>query len=205
MPDQADIKGFEIEANYQPNRRFFATASYSFIRTELNSPAGFYDYPAQLGQNVDGAGLFAVFAPGQKFKDPGMPEHVFNFLGNYTFPSGFGVRGGAQVTGPINTTSSGWLDVNASDLGGFLPQLVPSQIAATAGPNGLAYYRSPQIPWQFTLNAAVFYQWSRYVVTLSVYNFTNQRNWQPSPAFYGNDFLVLNDPITAEIRLQAKF
>ena len=204
VPDQADIKGLEMEANYQPNRHFFATASYSFIRTELNSAAGFYDYPAQLGQNVDGAGLFTVFAAGQKFKDPGMPEHVFNMLANYTFPSGFGLRGGAQVTGPADTTTSGWIDVPASNLGNFLP-LVPSNIASKAGPAGFAFYQSPQIPWQFTLNAAVFYQWSRYVVTLSVYNFTNQRNWQPSPAFYGNDFLVMNDPITAELRLQAKF
>jgi len=145
-----------------------------------------------------------VFAPDQTFQDPGVPEHVFNFLANYVFPSGFGLRGGAQVTGPIETTTSGWLDVNASNLGGFLP-LVPSNVAAGAGPNDFVYYRSPEIPWQFTLNAAVFYQWSRYVVTLSVYNFTNQRNWQPSPAFYGNDFLVMNDPITAELRIQAKF
>ena len=152
----------------------------------------------------DGAALFAVFAPGQKFNDPGVPQHVFNFLGNYKFISGLGLRFGAQVTGPIQTTPSGFLDVNASDLGGFLP-LVPSNIASTANANGIAYYRSPEIPWQFTLNAAVFYEWSRYVVTLSVYNFTNQRNWQPSPSLYGNDFLVMNDPITAELRLQAKF
>ena len=94
--------------------------------------------------------------------------------------------------------------MNASDLGGFLP-LVPSNISSTANAAGIAYYRSPEIPWQFTLNAAVFYEWSRYTVTLSVYNFTNQRNWQPSPSLYGNDFLVMNDPITAELRLQAKF
>jgi len=202
--DNADIRGLEVEANYQPMRSFFATASYSFIKTTLNRAPGFYNYPAQLGQNVDGAALFASFVPGQKFNDPGVPQHVFNFLGNYKFDTGIGLRFGAQVTGPIQTTPSGFLDVNASDLGGFLP-LVPSNIASTANANGIAYYRSPEIPWQFTLNAAVFYEWSRYVVTLSVYNFTNQRNWQPSPSLYGNDFLVMNDPITAELRLQAKF
>jgi outer membrane receptor protein involved in Fe transport len=94
--------------------------------------------------------------------------------------------------------------VPASDLDGFLP-LVPSDIADRAGPNGVAYYAAPVIPWQFTLNAAVFYEFSRYVVTLSAYNLTNQRNWQPSPALYGNDFLVMNDPRTIEVRLQAKF
>jgi hypothetical protein len=204
VPDQANISGIEIEGNYQPTRSFFATASYSFIKTTLNKAPSFYNYPAQSGMNVDGAALFATFVPGQKFNDPGVPQHVFNVLANYKFHSGFGLRAGAQVTGPIQTTPSGYLDVNASNLGGFLP-LVPSQIAATANAAGIAYYRSPEIPWQFTLNAAVFYAWSRYQVTLSVYNFTNQRNWQPSPSLYGNDFLVMNDPITAEIRLQAKF
>ncbi len=205
VPDQADIRGVEIEANYQPTRSFFATASYSYIKTTLNSPPKFYNYPAQLGANVDGAALFASFVPGQKFNDPGVPQHVFNFLGNYKFPTGLGLRFGAQVTGPIQTTPSGYLDVNASDILGPGQPLVPSNIANAQNANGIAYYRSPEIPWQFTLNAAVFYEWSRYVVTLSVYNFTNQRNWQPSPSLYGNDFLVMNDPITAELRLQAKF
>jgi outer membrane receptor protein involved in Fe transport len=42
-------------------------------------------------------------------------------------------------------------------------------------------------------------------VTLSIYNLTNQKNWQPSPVFYGNDFVVLQDPRTVEVRLEAKF
>ena len=205
VPDEADIRGLEVELNYQPTRRFYLTASYSFIKTLLNKAPEFYNYPAQLGQNVDGAALFAVFAPGQKFNDPGVPEHVFNLLANYKFPSGVGVRTGLQVTGPIQTTPSGWLDVNASNLLGPSYPLVPSNIASTQNAEGYAYYRSPEIPWQFTLNTAVFYEWSRYVVTVSVYNLTNQRNWQPSPSIYGNDFLVMNDPRTVELRLQAKF
>ena len=77
---------------------------------------------------------------------------------------------------------------------------VPASVLAAGG-----NYKSPVIPWQFTLNASVFYEWSRYTITASVYNFTDQRNWQPSPSIYGNDFLVQNDPRTFEVRLQAKF
>jgi hypothetical protein len=73
------------------------------------------------------------------------------------------------------------------------------------GASGVAYYRSPQIPWQYTWNAAVFYEFGRYVVTFSGYNLTNRRNWQPSSSLYGNDFLVQNDPRTFELRLQVKF
>ena len=213
----ANIRGVEFEANFQPTRNLWATAGYSYIVTTLDKAAGFYDYPAYPGNQypvsaggtgtynfVDGAGLFTVFAPGQKFNDPGIPQHVFNFLGNYKFENGIGFRYGVQVTGPIQTTTSGLIDVNASNLGGFLP-LVPQAIAGTANAAGLAYYHAPVIPWQYTMNASVFYQWSHYTLTFSVYNFTNQLNWESAPAFYGNDFLVRSDPRTFEVRLQAKF
>ena len=194
ITDQANIRGVELEANYQPNRNLFATASYSYIDTTLNRPASFYDWPAQPGINVDGAALiFASFLPGQKFQEPGQPQHVFNFLGNYKLPIGLGFRAGVQVTGPIITTTEGRIDLANS-------ALVPASVVAAGG-----VYKSPVIPWQYTLNVAVFYEWRNYTLTGSIYNLTNQRNWQPSPSIYGNDFLVQNDPRTFEIRLLAKF
>jgi outer membrane receptor protein involved in Fe transport len=191
--DAANIRGVELEANYQPSRNFFATASYSYVKTTLNSPAPFYDYPAELGINIDGAGTFAVFKTGQKFDDPGVPKHVFNTLANYKFDNGVGIRGGVQVTGPIETSTSGVIDLAAS-------LYVPQSVIDAGG-----VYKSPVIPWQYTANAAVFYQFDKYTVTLSIYNLTNQKNWQPSPTFYGNDFVVLQDPRTVEVRLEAKF
>jgi len=190
---QANIRGVEFEANYQPSRNLYATASYSYIATTLNQAAGFYNYPAELGNNIDGAGLFAVFAKGQKFDDPGVPRQIFNFLVNYKFDIGIGLRYGVQVISPIATTTSGLLDSSASE---FVP--------ASVVQNGY-YYKSPVIPWQYTMNASVFYEWKQYTATVSVYNFTNQLNWNSAPTFYGNDFLVRNDPITVEFRLQAKF
>lgn len=203
---RADIRGFEIEMNYQPTRNLWATASYSYIRTLLDSPADFYNYPAVAGDQyptsagyagnfnyIDGAGLFAVFAPGQKFNDPGVPKQIFNFLGNYKFDNGLGLRFGVQVTSPIQTTTSGFLDPTLS-------ALVPAFVV-----NNNYYYKSPEIPWQYTMNAAVFYQYQRYLFTVSVFNLTDQINWQSAPSFYGNDFLVRNDPRTVEFRIQAKF
>ena len=110
------------------------------------------------------------------------------------------MRSGVQVTAPISLTASALVDTNAIEgLIGALPNSV-----TPIGP-GVGYYKSPVIPWQYTWNAAVFYEFGRYTVTASVYNLTDQRNWQPAPSFYGNDFLVRSDPRTFEIRLQAKF
>ncbi len=190
---QADIRGVEFEANYQPTRYLYATASYSYIKTTLSQPAVFYNYPTELGRNIDGAGLFAVFTPGQTFDDPGVPRQVFNFLVDYKLDSGIGFRYGIQVISPIATTTSGQLDALAS-------QFVPLGVQKTG-----YYYHSPVIPWQYTMNASVFYEWKHYTATISVYNFTDRLNWNSAPTFYGNDFLVRNDPLTVEFRLQAKF
>ena len=198
---EANIRGVEIELNYQPTRQLFATASYSYIETTLSQPSGFYNYPAEIGNQypgqpynfIDGAGTGAVFATGQKFNDPGVPNHVFNLLANYKFDNGVGIRSGVQVTGPIETSQSGQLNLAASSN-------VPEFVIQNKG-----YFKSPGIPWQYTWNAAIFYSWDKYTVTASVYNITNQINWQSSPNFYGNDMLVRNDPRTFELRLAAKY
>jgi outer membrane receptor protein involved in Fe transport len=208
---KAKITGFEAEMNYQPERAFYVTTSYSYIRTRLDSAAGFYNFPAQDGINVDGAGSLAIFAPGQHFNDPGVPQHVFNFLGNYRFESGLGFRFGVQVTGPIDTTTSGYIDVpatvaNDSFLGvstakqAVAAGLLPASVVANGG-----YYKSPQIPWQYTLNAAVYYETGPYLVTLSLYNLTNQSNWESSDPYYGNDFIVRADPFAADLSIKVKF
>lgn len=209
----ADTRGVEVELNYQPTRSLYATASYSYTNTQLNTAPAFYDFPAQPGLAIDGSGLVAVFKGGQHFDDPGQPQHVLNFLGNYKFENGFGLRTGLQVTGPIELTPSGFIDVAASDakaagLFGFdLPfggaSIIHNQLVGAT--NAAGYYKSPTIPWQYTWNASVFYESGPYTLTFSVYNLTDQKNWAPSLPFYGTDFLVLSDPRTFELRLQAKF
>lgn len=212
----ANTYGVELEANYQPTRNLFATASYSYIRSILNSPETFYDFPAQAGLNIDGGGSLlgtnVLFLPNQKVDQPDQPQHVFNFLANYKFSNGFGIRTGMQVTGPISLTNSALIDMTQlaaaySYYGAPLPNSI-TPLPNVKGPGGdeVGYYKSPVIPWQFTLNAAVFYQFAnKYTITFSIYNLTDQHNWQPSPGYYGNDFLVRSDPRTYEVRLQVKF
>jgi outer membrane receptor protein involved in Fe transport len=193
----AHIRGAEIELNYQPGPHFFATASYSYLHTTLDTPASFWNYPAQPGLNYDGAGVLAVFKPNQTFMDPGVPQHLFNVLASYKHESGFGGQANLQVTGPIQTTQSGWLDVAASS--SYLP--VPDYIVANGG-----YYRSPTIPWQYTLNAAVFYNFKQhYTVKFSIYNVTDRHNLVNDYPFYGNDFLTRVPPRDYDLTFSAKF
>jgi outer membrane receptor protein involved in Fe transport len=215
----AHIKGAEIELNFQPNPHFFATASYSYLHTIINTPSYppsapiepgyFYNFPAEPGLNVDGAGTLAVYQPGQSLLDPGVPQHLFNVLVNYKHPSGFGAQTNIQVTGPIDTTQSGYLNLAATNAAAAADGLgtlvgpggtVPLSVV---GANG--YYTSPRIPWQYTVNGAVFYNFQHYLIKLSIYNLTNERNLLNDIPFYGNDFLTRVPPRSFDLSFSGKF
>jgi outer membrane receptor protein involved in Fe transport len=215
----ANIRGAEFELNFQPNPHFFATASYSYLHTIIKTPSYspsnpiepgyFYNFPAEPGLNIDGAGTLAVYQPNQSLLNPGVPQHLFNVLVNYKHPSGFGAQGNVQVTGPIDTTQSGYLNLaatNAAAAGDGLGTLVgPGGTVplSVVGANG--YYTSPRIPWQYTLNGAVFYNFQRYLIKLSIYNLTNARNLQNDLPFYGNDFLTRVPPRSFDLTFSGKF
>ena len=48
----AHIKGAEIELNYQPDPHFFATASYSYLHTVLDTPHGLLQLPGAAGYQL---------------------------------------------------------------------------------------------------------------------------------------------------------
>jgi hypothetical protein len=104
-----------------------------------------------------------------------------------------GVQANLQVTSPIETTTSGWIDLdNSSD--------VPASSVANGG-----YYKSPTIPRQYTLNTAAFYDFHKFEIKASVYNLTNRRNLTNDSPYYGNDFITVNPPRSLEVSLKAKF
>jgi outer membrane receptor protein involved in Fe transport len=184
----AHITGAELELNYQPNSRFFATASYSYLHTVTDTPFEFWNFPAYLGVNYDGAATNIVWNPNQKFLDPGVPEHLFNVLANYKLENGLGFQANLQVTGPVQTTQAGYINIAETEeaLTAQGMTLPPYLINSTTG-----YYLPPTIPWQFTLNTAVFYTFlDHYTVKFEVYNLTDQKNLLNDQGFYGNDFLT---------------
>jgi len=189
---KANIRGFESEATYQPSPKLYATFSYSYIKSTTNAQSSFYNYAFAPGMNVDGAGLFAVFK-GNNFALPGIPEQIGNVLVNYKFDDGIGVRFGTQVTGPVLVTGQGTVDLTQS-------LFVPDYVVANGG-----VYKAPQIPWQYTMNTAIFYETGPYTITGSIYNLTNRLNWQPGSSYNGTDSIVRNKPRTFEIRVAAKF
>jgi outer membrane receptor protein involved in Fe transport len=214
----AHITGAEFELNYQPGSHFFATASYSYLHTRLDTPATFYNFPAQPGFNIDGAGTAlgclsgsCGFKPNQNFDDPGVPKHLINFLVNYKLDNGLGFQANLQVTGPVQTTQAGYVNIAAleanlnTDFGyGTYSQPINNAIPASILSTG--YYNPPTIPWQYTLNAGVFYSFlQHYTARLMVYNVANRVNWVNDNPFYGNDFLTRQPPRSFDLTLTGKF
>ncbi len=202
----AHIKGFELEANYQPDPSFFATASYSYLHTLLDTAAGFYNFPAQLGLNIDGAANDIVWNTNQKFQEPDVPQHLFNALANYKHSSGFGAQANIQVTGPIKTTTPGYINIAATnaEFGGNL--VGPGGIVNSSVVSATGLYTPPTIPWQYTLNTGVFYTFAEhYNVKFMVYNLTSRHNLEPDYSYYGNDFLTRQPPRSYDLTLSGKF
>ena len=74
---------------------------------------------------------------------------------------------------------------------------------SVVGANG--YYKPPQIPWQYTLNVALLYDWERYLFKLSIYNITDRHNVLNAFPYFGNDFLTRAPPTSIDLRFSAKF
>ncbi len=156
--------GLEIEFNYQPNRNFYATLSYSHLDSRVNSPQ-FYvinTTPAVIpGYPTFGeyAGSFSGDARRQ-----GVPRHLINALASYNFDFGLGVTLSGYITSEINNDVVGRI-------------VIPWQYTLDAT---VSYDFPPEILEGFA-------------VRLQVLNFTDEENWAPPNAVYGAES-ILADP-----------
>ena len=177
------INGVEWDLNYQPDKHFYATASYSYAYSHDIDPGFIHEtFPVDSpgAQNPNGTtntdtpsfiqGGTVNGAIGT-YKTPGFPNHVFNALAVYKFDCGFGVSADLQVTSPMNVT---WV----SDV---------------------------QIPWQYNVDFSAFYTWKQSEVKLSVYNATNEQNWGSVNPIYGLDSIFAEEPIHLEGTLKIHF
>nr|MCU0793018.1 TonB-dependent receptor [Opitutaceae bacterium] len=85
-----DFKGLEFEANYQPNKNFYATASYGAIDGSVSSTFDLISFT--------GTGETRV---------AGLPKHQFNTLVSYTFDNGFGASLGGRLHSEMKNDNDG--------------------------------------------------------------------------------------------------
>ncbi len=167
-------QGFEIEANYQPNRNFYATAGYSVIDAEAGSSGfeaimlEFSRLPGQ--QQASGGGAFD-FTPVGNIRVQGLPKHQFNALAAYTFDNGWG----ASISGTLHS------EINNNWAGTIV------------------------IPWQFNIDASVFYTRKNWEARLTILNLTDELNFAPPNGVYGNESILIERGIRGEFTLAYRF
>jgi len=144
-------KGFEAELNYQPNKHFYMTASYSYIDATVS--AAF--------QSDGGIPLLPTEAIDYSFSSPtgantrqvsGLPQNQFNGLVSYGFDGGLTFTANATYTTKIYNNFAGTL----------------------------------VIPSQYSLDVGAEYKHKDWDLRISLSNVTDQKNWAPPNAVYGN-------------------
>jgi hypothetical protein len=175
------LRGFESELNYQPNKAFLFTGSYAFIHSTSVDP-GFTSavlptdkLAAQGILPSGGAGI--VSGEGET---PGVPEHVFNMLAAYRHDSGFGASLGMTVTSQMNLGYG-------SEFRAF-----------TFAPSAITRADTVQLPWQYTVDMNVFYRKDHWDINLAFLNLTDERNYSPPNAVYGNSSVTRDLPFRME-------
>ncbi|MEM7673535.1 MAG: TonB-dependent receptor [Verrucomicrobiota bacterium] len=187
--DERTFKGFEIEANYQPNPNLWLTVGYSYIDSERT--AGFFASPYTIDRAATETGGFYVSptfeAPpaGVFVENPGVPEHTVNALVSYKFDSGLGFRLGFQGWGEMNSGYGGY-PISVFNAGDFFAG--DFEIEANTA----------RLPFQYEFDATVFYEYGDWEFKFTVYNITDEENWDVNNSGYGNGSIVARYPAAWE-------
>jgi hypothetical protein len=169
--------GYEMEANYQPNKNFSATAAYSYLDAWLPGASGslaftenVYDAFAPPYGNGTGSPNFNSLPVG-RYRLPGVPSELFSAFSKYRTDLGFGASLGIVVTGPITTS----------------------------------YLGNVKIPTQYSLDGTLFYETKRWVVHANFYNITNRKNWIAEAGAEGNDLITAALPFHYQASVAYRF
>jgi hypothetical protein len=184
-------RGFELEANYQPSRKYFVTSSYSYFDSRQRF-SGFLADSTSYDKRSDAGFPTGGQTPDfpsitSSFKQPGIPEHLFNFLVGYKFDSGFSTTLSAVVTGPMVTSQVG------------------SGVASPVVGGGPLSFTANEIPWQYTIDASIGYTWKRWSTKLTVRNVTDEENWSSPNPGYGNGSINADPDRTYEVTVAYRF
>jgi len=199
--DPVFVEGFEVELNYQPNRNFYATFGYSFIKSER--AAGFFAtaYTADRADEFIGNVYVSPTFPGpsnpdQLFDFPGNPQHQAVALLSYKFSDNWGARANFVYTGPFYLGYNGMVLDRADGnlIFAYLPDGVTQFVA-----------NSVQIPDQYEIDLTLFYETDTWEFKFTAFNVTDELNWDAPNAGYGNGSVVVREPLRFEGTFTFKF
>ncbi len=195
ISNKVEVNAFEFELNYQPNKNLWATFGYAY--TDAQSSPGFFATPYTIDREDIAQAIMNAWElstpvyitpifrgnPSTDIVDlPGTPEHSFNGAINYEWDNGWGVQAVATITGPMKTGYDGFTFTFPDFLG------IPGEFEAN----------TVEIPWQHELDLTVFYKNNDWRYSLTVFNVTDEDNWDTPNSGYGNGSVVAREPVRME-------
>jgi len=170
--------GAELVATYQPNKNFYLTFSGSYLDSVI--------------------------------VDPGSSEFTHNVYDAFAFPFGTGVGSPNFIPYPPGHYRQAglphWL------LNGQAKYKLDCGLGVTLGfvvtdPIPTSELGNVTIPWQYELDAAVFYQAKNFEARVNFFNLTDQKNFSSggSAAGTGNDLITARLPFHIEGTITLKF
>jgi hypothetical protein len=191
---KAETNGFEFEAKYQPNRNFYGSIGYSFIDAYLADDFMIQEYAINAG-NAPGAGT-GVITTG-----------TFNTTG---------VGPNPPRANPNASNRQKMLGLPEHSFNGLLNYKFDFGLGATFGATfnsdqDLNYLRTVSIPFQYSIDASVYYTQPHYEVRVALLNLTDEKNWSPAGSgfqtgrLYNLDGIVPEQPFRVEATVKYKF
>lgn len=178
-PDQkVQVRGFETEISYQPSKKLYFVAGYSYIDSLTKNGALASQFPISSVPSVGGEYTYSSFPgfSGIDAETPGVPDHILNGLLSYSFTDEFSGSIGLLVTAPMNL--------------GF-------NIAAED--NGGTALSSVEIPWQYSIDLGLRYETDKWAISFNLLNATDEENWGAVNGLYGNDSVFAELPRRLEV------
>ncbi len=172
-----DAKGIEIEGNWQPNKNFYMTAGYTLTEAFLyNESPGFVSQLLPLDKlPVNSDGTITLDSGGN------LPVSTYRQPG---LPEHL-----------INLLATYKTDFG---LGASLGAVITSPIHSD-------YTGDLKIPWQYTLDLTLFYNYKRFEARFAILNLTDQDNWAPPNPVYGDGSILRELPLRVEGTFKIRF
>ncbi len=188
---EIEAQGFETELHFQPSRKFYIVAGYSYIdsttRNGLNATRTPIDEVPSSGGSHPINDFYSY--DGYDADTPGVPNHIINGLLAYQFTENFSATLGLVITSEIDLAFNVPGEYTTNAFG-----------AATGEP-----LRSAEIPWQYSVDLGFKYATDRWEAALYVLNATDEENWGAVNGLYGNDSVYAELPRRFEFTLTAKW
>ena len=161
-----NTKGLELESTYQPNKNFFANFNISYLSAHLDNVGGVLQNDRVVYDAFDNSRPDIVQGTGV-----GSP----NFFG---FP-------------PDDYEAAGFPHFLSSQ---FISYTLNNGLGASIGAVETGRYHLDVlgkviVPFQYTINAAIFYKQPRWEARVDFLNITDEENFTPSFGFFGGGFL----------------